>query len=537
MSVMNFGLLLMLAGLVFGSLMASQKLIHYFQLDSYQWGGFFRTLLRQPKRSLLPGAALAVFSLISALIFGLFSGAPAWLIPLAALVLGAFIAVFGFFAGDIAYAANRVKKPLVYTGRVKRLALSLGLILTGISLACGFRYPLPLVALLLPALLPIWFVLATALVWPFEKLIYILYILDAEQVLKQMKKDGLEVIGITGSYGKTSTKNLLLLMLSQRFNTLATPASVNTPMGISRCIREDLTPAHRFLIAEMGARHPRDIQILCRFVKPRYGILTAIGPQHLETMGPLERIASIKYDLIRALPKEGHAVFSADGALVEECYHRAESVSKTLAGKTGDRVWAEDWSENKNGSSFTLCTGDGARVPCKTELLGRHNVYNILSATAMALHFGLSPQEIALAVSLAKPAKARLEKSKDPFTGALVLNNGFNANPESSKKALEVLSAQEGRHIVVTPGYIEQGRREAEENRHLGERLAQAVDFVILVGEKRTRPIMTGLRNRGFETDKVLVVDSLQEANAYLRENCGPGDVILYENDLGDQYC
>ena len=139
-----------------------------------------------------------------------------------------------------------------------------------------------------------------------ERFIYELYFQDARRILKERKD--LLVIGITGSYGKTSVKFYLQTLSSQKYCVLFTQSSRNTPMGVARSLRDDLQPGHRIFIAEMGARHRGDISELCRLVKPSIGILTSVGPQHLETFGSLEAIKNTKYDLIRALPKDGLAV-------------------------------------------------------------------------------------------------------------------------------------------------------------------------------------------------------------------------------------
>lgn len=519
---------------VTGMLILARQIMQFVQLSSYQFGGFLRTVRRRALHSFWPGAAFSLASLILLLIGLLIVQAS----PVLAFVLSLFVFILlqflAYLLSLFTYREKAVKVPLVMTARIKRLYAALFLV--GAALVCLlYRNGLSFVLSgLIPLLTPLWVLIAMLLVWPLEKGIQMLYRLDARRVLSVYRKSGLEVIGITGSYGKTTVKNLLYAMLSQSQPTLASPASVNTPMGLSRCIREELGPEHRFFIAEMGARHPQDIRVLCRFIRPKYGILTSIGPQHLETMKSIERIASTKTDLIRALPGDGFAVFHNDGKRVSEAWGKTE-IDKAIVGNPGDELWAEDVKLSTKGASFTICRNTGERRPVTTRLSGEHNITNILLAAAMALHLGISPDKIAQALTEVAPIASRLQTSIHQ-KGYTAINNGFNSNPDSSKKALEVLAAHPGRLIVVTPGFIELGRHEASSNRRLGNDIAAVAQIAILIGEKHTRPIKEGLLESGMPEDSIHVFPSLTLANEYISETYGLGDVILYENDLPDHY-
>ena len=156
---------------------------------------------------------------------------------------------------------------------------------------------------LLPLLLPLWVALGGLLAWPIEKLVSEMYFRDAQK--KLAARPDIIKIGITGSYGKTSVKFILGTILQEKYQTLITPSSFNTPMGVTKIIRERLTPATQVFVAEMGARHVGDIKELCRLVHPRYGVLTSVGPQHLDTFHTLERIKNTKYELMDAVPADG----------------------------------------------------------------------------------------------------------------------------------------------------------------------------------------------------------------------------------------
>ena len=204
----------------------------------------------------------------------------------------------------------------MFTARVKRLLAVMGLLELLLTVLCAcvpaINVARVLIALL-PAFLPVWVVLGALLVWPVEKLISWLYLRQAKQLLAQ--RPDLIRVGITGSYGKTSVKFILGTILREKYPTLVPPSSFNTPMGLTRVIRTRLTPSHRIFLAEMGARHVGDIKELCALVHPTYGVLTSVGPQHLDTFKDIEHIKSTKYELMEAVPEDGVCFFPDDGAI------------------------------------------------------------------------------------------------------------------------------------------------------------------------------------------------------------------------------
>lgn len=513
---------------------AGRLLVQYYQLSSYQFGGFFKTLYRQRARVFWPGLALTLLSVLLTFLASLTQEGAMWAEALVSLLCAGLILLSGIAVGFFSYREKKAKKKLVVTPRVKRLGLAW--LVVGIIVSALLRrlFVMGISALLVPVLLPLWLIIAAYLMWPVERGIQLLYRADAGRILEGYKKSGLTAIGITGSYGKTTVKNLLAGMLSQQYPTLASPISANTPAALSRCIREEMGPQHRYFIAEMGARHPQDIRVLSRFIKPSVAILTAIGPQHLETLGSEEKVRETKYALIAGLPADGFAVFSNDKRHVSACYRRAE-VEKAIVGEAGDDLWAEDILLSPEGSSFTLCGKNGLRLPCETRLPGEHNIRNILLAAACALRLGVSPARVAQGILAVKAVAFRLQASRHP-RGYTVINNGFNTNPAASLKALEVLAAYPGRRVVVTPGYIELGRQETAANRQLGRDMAAVAQEAVLVGLRRTRPIREGLLEAGFDQAHIHAFPSLLDANRFVEQTFGDGDVVLYENDLPDQY-
>lgn len=511
---------------------AARSLMHYFQLASYQFGGYLQTLRRQWKAAWLPGLALAAGAFLITYGVGAIGQRRDGLANIAALLGSGLIVVLGLLIGRLSYSQRKAIKPFAITNRIKRLTIALAI--TILSLFIALRYLLPLLGIsaLACIALPAYLALAALLALPAEKYQAAAYQRDAARILEA--QTGLIRIGITGSWGKTSVKFILKTILSEKYPVLATRKSFNTPMGITRSIREDMRPEHRFFVAEMGARHRGDIRALCRLVRPQIGVLTAVGAQHLETFGDINQVRETKYDLIRALPADGFAVFFDDGAICRELYEKTAK-PKALVGTIGSDLWAEDVSLSNFGSSFTMVTGDGVRISCQTVLPGEHNISNILLASAVARHLGLSERQLQRGIAAAQIVESRFQAQKGE-NGRIVINNGFNSNPESSRQSLELLKTYPGRKIVVTPGFVELGRREKEYNLQLGRRIAQAAQVVLLVGPKHTKPIAQGLLEAGFNQQDIHVFTTLAQANAYLAANAREDDVVLYENDLPDQY-
>lgn len=510
------------------TVLASRIALQYYQLESYQLGGYFRTLRRNWFRALLPGLCVSALGILCATLLSRIAFADAMLALGALLQLA--IAAIAF------WVQRRVpaKKPLVITPRVKRLYGALLAVSLLLSAGVVFIAHVPPLALLLPLLALLILPLSALSVLPLEKLINHLYLRDAMRRLDAMPD--LIKIGITGSYGKTSAKFMLETILSERFRVLATQGSFNTSMGVTRVIRERLSPEHQVFIAEMGARHRGDIRLLCKLVRPQYGIITSIGPQHLETFHSQENISREKFELARCIPGDGAMVFAGDeGGLADALYAKA-TCPKHLSGPRceGLGLSARDIEVGPWGSRFVLTDGTDA-VPCQTQVLGRLNISNLLAAATMARVLGMDLGTIARGIARVKPVEHRLELLAAPG-GYTVIDDAFNANPAGAAAALEVLRGFEGRRIIITPGFVELGSEEAAYNRRFGEQMASSVDIAILVGRRHTAPIAEGLRAEGFSEESLHIVGSLEEASALLATIRQPGDVELYENDLPDNY-
>lgn len=516
------------------SLLAARSIFHLFQLESYQLPGYFRSIRRNPAQAWTPGlySAVASFVLLTALwqSLSIIQSAAVHIVILAVLVL--FSIAAGLWIARM-LKTKKQKKPFVVTARMIRLYAFSFIILFAFSFLLQTAGNV-IIASVWPVLLPALIAVCAFFAWGFEIVINRYYFFSARR--KLLSQADLIRIGITGSYGKTSVKHILGAVLSEKYSVLITPKSFNTPMGVARTIRERLLPTHRIFIAEMGARHPGDIKDLCHLVKPSIGILTSVGPQHLETFKTIEKITKTKYDLIASLPEDGHGFFADDGAIVSQLYGKTET-QKTLVSLSpgGADVWSENVSVSAEGSSFDLCMAGGARLHCQTRLLGKHNILNILMAAAVANSLGLSAAQIMRGIQRLEPVPGRMELLKNP-NSYTIINDGFNSNPVSSQAALDILGQFPGRRIIVTPGMVELGTDEAQYNKAFGKAIAKAADIAVIIGKKRVKPILDGLREAGFPEENIRQVASLDESTAVLRQLAHRDDTVLYENDLPDNY-
>ena len=424
-------------------------------------------------------------------------------------------------------------KKLVFTARVKRMmtaAVIICLILGVLAVVLNNQY-VAAVLVFLAAFPQLLAVISLAVMSPIERLISNYYINDAKKMLRS-KKD-LKIIGITGSYGKTSTKFILGRILSERFNTLVTPENYNTPMGLVITIRKYLKPQTEIFVAEMGAKRKGDIKEDCDIANPSLGIITSIGPQHLDTFGDIETVVSTKFELADRVKENKGKMF-----LNFNNQHIKDNASKydTVSYGTGEAdVTAEDITYSADGLTVTIRHKNGSfRVSSK--LLGQHNALNITAAAAVALELGMTPDEIAFAVSKLKPIEHRLEL-KPYIGGSTLIDDAYNSNPEGCLEAVRVLGYFNGmKKIIVTPGLVELGDKEYECNKALGKEAAKHCDTIILVGKNRSIPLANGVNEQGFNQENLYVVSSFKEAMELFSPMCDKDTVILFENDLPDNY-
>ena len=434
------------------------------------------------------------------------------------------------------------KKKLVVTARIKRLIITtliLYLIPT-IAFACMYtsyktEWILLFIISIMTYLNAIVVFVAMIINTPIEKIVYLYYKSKAQKKLKQMEK--LKIIGITGSYGKTSSKNILSDILNIKYNALPTPHNWNTYNGLIMTVNNHLDKFTDIFIAEMGAYVKGEIAGLCKLVKPQYGILTTIGTAHLESFGSEENIIKGKFELIESLPRDGFAILNGDDPK-QVNYHLKNKVKVIWIGinnKDADVV-AENIKCSNKGTEFEVVFKDKKeKYHFQTKLLGNHNVYNILAGIACGVEFGIEIEELQKAVKNVKPVEHRLEIKK--IGNFYQIDDAYNSNPVGAENACKILSMMPGLKVVVTPGMIELGEKEDEYNKKFGEQIADVADYVVLIGEKKTIPIKEGLLTKGFDKDKIIVFNDVREAYPFVGQLARTTDVYaLFENDLPDTY-
>jgi UDP-N-acetylmuramoyl-tripeptide--D-alanyl-D-alanine ligase len=456
-----------------------------------------------------------------------------------------------------ARAHRKAIKPLAVTARVKRLiagAFVLLLVEAALLYAAFFGFSQPqfpawnqgapitalfwLLALWLVSQLSVFnLVLANWLNWPVEEALRQYYIRSAQKIIRQVNPI---VIGVTGSYGKTSTKEILAHVLGSRYEVLKTPRTFNTILGVCKVIREELKPNHRYFIVEMGAYKPGEIARICRLVKPQIGILTAVGPQHLERFKTVENIAKAKFELIQALPQSGIAIFNGDDPICRDLAQKSPVKALCYGLSVLDPaldLLAKDVETTPEGSQFELFAPGHEPVPARMRLLGRHNISNALAAVLAGLQCGLALRDASRALASVPQMEHRLQLI--PAGGGIItLDNAYNSNPAGAQVALEVLSSfKTGRKVLVTPGFAELGSIEAAEHARLGERAAQVCDLIFLIGSpQRTDQILQGIQSHNFDPARVFCFPRLKDARQKMSELLQPGDIVLFENDLTDIY-
>lgn len=461
--------------------------------------------------------------------------------------------VHPFAAGWMGKKAN-YKKPLVYTARVKRLLFTLCLLafailsatfvyviypLSKFSLSSWYFFRYNAFILLYSVLTPIFILIANLINAPIEKLVCCIYFVKAKNKLQKAR---VYSIGITGSFGKTSTKFFLSEVLNSKYKTLTTPSSFNTPMGISKVLNEENLDDYQYFVSEMGADHVGDIKELCSLVQPQAGIITAVGIQHLETFGTPENILNTKLELFDAIPDSGFGIYNYDCVILRDAVSKRSykfplySYSVEPQNFTNAELYAKDVVQTREGVSFSAVFKDGRVLNIKTSLLGRHNVQNLLAVILAAWKMGMSDREIEFGMRNVEAVDHRLKRI-DSGSGVLVLDDAFNSNYNGAIEAVNVLDEiAEHKKIVVTPGFVELGDMEEVQNRNFGSYMASKIDYAILVGGGKSLSIRDGLLNSGFDYEHIFNVDSLAEAQNVLAKILTVGDVVLFENDLPDIY-
>ena len=494
--------------------------VHMFQHNSYRverYGRWFRT-----GHKFLRAGVIAVLAVLGAV------GNP---------VFWGFSAVF---MGVMAWREFRTvyKKPVVYTMRVKRLLLTAAMLTAAVVAVAAIYLPKYMYVVALALLvMPIVMLAANMVNKPLEAAISRWYYNDAKRILCSMPD--LKIIGVTGSFGKTSTKHYLYRILSERYNVVMTPGNFNTTLGVIRTIREQLKPHHQVFIVEMGAKQVGDIKEICDLVHPSIGVVTAVGEMHLETFGSVENVLRTKFELIEALGPNGIGVVNLDSEPIarDSAKYDCRIISYGVDAKADYRAEQIDYTPTQ--TTFSIRHNDDVREGYATHLAGRGNILNLLAAVAVA-------DELKVSEALQKRAMRQIEQIEHRLSikrtagGITIIDDAYNSNPQGAAMALEVLGSfrrpEGARRIVVTPGFVEMGESQYRNNRTLGEQIAASADIAVVVNRTNREAILEGLRSASFAEEQIIQADSFAEASARLSALMRGGDVVLYENDLPDSF-
>lgn len=508
----------------------STKLFQILQLSSYKLSGYFNWFKITKFDYFARYFTLAFISFICMFVFiGCFStyGAVKYIGFLFYLGLGILFLVLT--------GRQQKKTPLVLTARMLRMIVIAFFIYLGLSFLAIFLGNLtPLkysLVSIVPFLAPLIVVIAFLITLPFELMNNYGFKTRAKKKLALMPQ--LIRIGITGSYGKTTAKNFLAQMLMKDYKVCFSPASYNTPMGLSKVINNSLQLDDQVFIAEMGARNVGDIKELAVFIQPNFGLITAIGNQHLETFGSRENIIGTKYELIENLAAGGLAVMNGDSADVLGMYNKCTG-AKILTGSEdilGTEVTYKNVVTTCFGTTFDLNIGEKT-LHLTTKLLGKHIPSVITLCAALAFNMGVKLEHISDAVENLAAVPHRLELIDKGKT--TIIDDAYNSNCEGALNALLVLKQFEKYKVIITPGIVELGQEQTEANKTFGKQIAQNCDKAILVGGLGVH-MKAGALEGGMKPDDIILVNSLNEGVEQLK-SLPEEKVVLFENDLPDNY-
>jgi len=386
------------------------------------------------------------------------------------------------------------------------------------------------------------------------------------QATERMKKfPNLKVIGIAGSYGKTTMKDAISAVLGEKYGVLKTPENINTPLGIAELIQTKLNDSAEIFIVEMGEYERGDIEEICKMVRPEIGIITGINEAHLERMGSLENTIKTIFELAENISENGKIFLNADDKLIVKNYKRfsipapyflirankkirehyvnAEAKKPEFYSAIGNdlcKYRIKKMNFNKNGSGYDFEVIDKASEESLGEfhisLLGEYAIGVAIAGIIVGQTFDMDISDIKAGIWKIKSAKHRLELVPTA-NGVTVIDDSYNGNPAGALAAMDALSKFEGhRKIYVTPGLVEMGPAAEQVHTEIGKRLGRIADIAILIKNSVTGYIMKGLESSGFNMKNAIVFDSAVEAHSKLAEILKPGDVVVFQNDWPDNY-
>jgi UDP-N-acetylmuramoyl-tripeptide--D-alanyl-D-alanine ligase len=347
---------------------------------------------------------------------------------------------------------------------------------------------------------------------------------------KREKFKDLLVIGICGSYGKTSTKEFLATILEGKFpgKVLKTKEHQNSEVGISQCILNDLKKEHQIFIVEMGAYNKGGIKLLCDIAKPKIGIITGVNEQHLATFGTMENLISAEggKELIESLPEDGLVIFNGENEILRKIYQETKKKKRIVGiSKKDFDLWAANIKVKKEVLFFQTFTKEGEIGNFNLNLIGAQNIQNLLLAICAAKELGMEMAEISKAAKKIKQEQSgvKLIKTKD---GLNIIDATYSANPDSVISHLEYLKVWPGKRAIIMPCLIELGPASKEIHKKIGEKIAEVCDLAIIVTKDRFKEIKEGAEN------KAIFLENPKEIFEKIKDFSGNDDVILLEGRI-----
>jgi len=318
---------------------------------------------------------------------------------------------------------------------------------------------------------------------------------------KREKFQNLIVIGITGSYGKTSTKEFLATILSEKFKVLKTKEHQNSEIGISQCILNDLKPEHEIFVVEMGAYNKGEIKLLADIIKPKIGMVTGVNEQHLAIFGSMENLLSAEggRELVESLPEDGMAFFNAKNKYCLELYNKTK-IKKFLYGENATFLGEE----------------------------------NILGAMAVAKELGMTDEEIARAVEKIENKLPGIQQKRG-INGLIIFDATYSANPDGVIAHLEYLKTFPGKKIIVMPCLIELGKASKEVHKRIGQKIDEVCDLAIVTTKERFKEIKQGVTEKGMNPENIIFLENPKEIFEKIKVFCKSGDVVLLESRVPNQ--
>ena len=440
---------------------------------------------------------------------------------------------------------KKLKKPVL----TKKAILLISLSVFFIFLICVYSIFLKNILyfgvylLIFDILSPIIFSLIVLILEPFSILLRKRIMRKAEEKISNFKE--LITIGITGSFGKTSTKEFLSTILSEKFNVLKTKEHQNSEMGISNCILNELNLNHQVFIAEMGAYRKGGIKMLANIVKPKIGIITGVNEQHLATFGSIENLISAEggKELIESLPSDGLVIFNGDNKYLKDLYKetfilkRVYSVNKLDLEKAGIEpdFWAEDIKVEKRFIHFTVKNKNNEIEYFTINILGAHNVSNILAAITTAYDFGMSLKEISQACLKIKPEQGSINLFETK-SGLNILDSSYSANPDGVIADLNYLSIYPRKKIIIMPCLIELGKVSKEIHQKIGRKIGEVCDLSIITTKDRYEYIKKGAIESGMKEENIIFDENTDTILKRIKNFVSVGDAVLIEGRVSKEF-